>query len=126
MTPHNSGQCKFTHCENIAVIDGYCPFHFSLICKKESKESLKNIENLLGSITKTIHEAFHPKNLEYIIKPNIIPPNCYYFNSSACNDPNFLINHELPECQNSRYHGLEPYCTGPSCRYFVNNESNNV
>lgn len=52
--PHHSHTCRFKDCEAPTVIEGYCPFHYQLVCAHESRYYLKNMTYFLQDIHRVL------------------------------------------------------------------------
>lgn len=76
--PHHH-KCKVKGCEAPSFLDGFCPFHYDLICKKEIRQLLKYSTHLLNTIS---HQL--PLATFQIISPAEIPKNCTFFNKQNC------------------------------------------
>lgn len=82
---HCHSKCKIKGCEAPSFLDGLCPFHYDLICKKEIRHLLRESTCLLNVIS---HQL--PLATFQIISPANIPKNCQFFNNKQ-NYPNYPV-----------------------------------
>lgn len=65
-----AGRCHFKGCEGVPVVEGFCNFHYNIICNHESRYLLKNIAFLLQDLNRKIDMLTNSYNQVNNIKPN--------------------------------------------------------
>lgn len=75
--PHPNGKCRFKNCEAPSIVEGFCPFHYNIVCQHESRYMLKNIAYILNDIYRIL------RHFEYHFFP---PPSSSECNCNCCNN----------------------------------------
>ena len=70
--PGQLDHCRFDNCEGSPIIEGFCSFHYNLICQHESRYLLQNIAFLLQNILDKLDET-NPSTNQNVSVPRFTP-----------------------------------------------------
>lgn len=118
ISPHPNKTCRFKSCDAPSIIEGYCPFHYNLVCQHEMRYLMQNLVYLNDQIFRLLKKDHGiPNNIK---KPINIPQECTYFNSPISQSGHMCITYPLfaytPLCQKQEQD--PPICELDKCGYY--------